>query len=230
LIVGQDDQRVRGIKQYVLARLREELANAPRGAQARLAKRLGVSGAHLSNMLSATPSRQPGEDFRRKVATHWGISYAQLEALALGEEPPASTSKPVGRSDTMPPNLSAAVAEYSWTHDLPHEMRVIVREQARMHYAFAHADLARDEWKRILTGLEREALNLSNRLKSGEAVVVTPAPAQAASPAPQESAETAKSEKEPLSGDRDSDPSSVSSTSTKSDGDDDDDNGQASTA
>jgi hypothetical protein len=111
-------------------------------------------------MLSSTPSRQPGEDFRRKVASHWGISYAQLEALALGEEPPASTSKPVGCTDSTPPNLSAAVGEYVWMHELPHELRVVVCEQARLHYAYARLDLEREEWQRILTGLEREALAL----------------------------------------------------------------------
>jgi transcriptional regulator with XRE-family HTH domain len=161
LVVGQDDQRVRRIKQYVLARLREELANAPRGAQARLAKRLGVSGAHLSNMLSSTPSRQPGEEFRRKVATHWGVTYAQLEALALGEEPPVSSSHPVnGRTDSIPPNLASVIGEYLWMQELPHELRVVVREQARQHYAFSRSDLTRDEWQRIMTGLEREALAL----------------------------------------------------------------------
>lgn len=159
--MAQDDQRVRRIKQYVLARLREELANAPRGAQARLAKRLGVSGAHLSNMLSATPSRQPGEDFRRKVAAHWGISYAQLEALALGEEPPASAAKPIAAgSDVMPPNLAAVIAEYAWMQELPHELREIVREQARLYFAYGRADFPREEWRRVLTGLEREALTL----------------------------------------------------------------------
>lgn len=159
--MGQDDQRVRRIKQYVLARLREELGNAPRGAQARLAKRLGVSGAHLSNMLSSTPSRQPGEDFRRKVAAHWGVTYAQLEALALGEEPPSSTSQPVaGRNPGMPPNLTVSVAEYVWMHELPHDLRALVREQARQHFAFSGEDLPRETWQRILTGLEREALAL----------------------------------------------------------------------
>jgi transcriptional regulator with XRE-family HTH domain len=159
--VGQDDQRVRRIKQYVLARLREELGNAPRGAQARLARRLGVSGAHLSNMLSSTPSRQPGEEFRRKVAAHWGVTYAQLEALALGEEPPMSTPKLAnGRTDATPPNLTAAAAEYIWMHELPHELRTVVREQARQHYVFSREDLPREEWQRILTGLEREALAL----------------------------------------------------------------------
>lgn len=170
--MGQDDQRVRRIKQYVLARLREELANAPRGAQARLAQRLGVSGAHLSNMLSATPSRQPGEDFRRKVAAHWGVSYAQLEAIALGEDGPASTSKPIARSDALPPNLAAAISEYSWMEELPHELRELVREQARLHYPYACYDYPREEWQRILTGLEREALALVARGKTEETAPV----------------------------------------------------------
>ena len=31
-----------------------------------------------------------------EVAAHWGVSYGQLESIALGEEAsPASTSKPV---------------------------------------------------------------------------------------------------------------------------------------
>jgi hypothetical protein len=112
-------------------------------------------------MLSPTPSRQPGEDFRRKVASHWGITYAQLEALALGEEPPVSTAKPVhGRMETMPPNLAAAASEYVWMNELPDAFRVIVREQARQHHVYSRRDLPRDEWQRILTGLEREALAL----------------------------------------------------------------------
>src|SRR3712207_4395798 len=132
----QDEhQRAQRIKAYVLARLREELASGPRGAQAQLAKKLGVSGAHLSNMLSPNPSRQPGEGFRRKVASHWGVPYAQLEALALGEEPPASTSKPVhGRLAPLPPNLQGTVACYEWMPELPDELRALVREQARLHH------------------------------------------------------------------------------------------------
>ena len=155
--MATDDQRVRRIKQYVLARLREELSNAPRGAQAQLAKRLGVSGAHLSNMLSSTPSRQPGEDFRRKVAAHWGISYAQLEAMAFGEDAPPSGDV-AERSDAMPSSLATALSKYDWMRELSHELRVIVREQARQHYLHARADYSSDEWRRILTGLERAAL------------------------------------------------------------------------
>lgn len=162
-----EQQRVQRIKAYVLTRLREELANAPRGAQAQLAKKLGVSGAHLSNMLSPNPSRQPGEDFRRKVAAHWGVTYAQLEALALGEEPPASTSKPVGgRLASLPANLSATVSSYEWMPELPDDLRLLVREQARLHHDFGRVDYPRDEWQRIVTGLEREALALIARRRT----------------------------------------------------------------
>jgi transcriptional regulator with XRE-family HTH domain len=169
-------QRVRQIKHYVLARLREELVNAPRGAQARLAKKLGVSGAHLSNMLSSRPTRQPGEDFRRKVAAHWGVSYGQLEALALGEDPPASTQKPVvGASADLPPNLFAVIGEYAWMPELPVELRVVVREQARQHYAFGSEDLSGEEWQRIVTGLEREALALMARRARGSRASEPPA-------------------------------------------------------
>jgi len=157
--VSDEQQRVQRIKQYVLARLREELANAPRGGQARLAKKLEVSGAHLSNMLSTNPTRQPGEDFRRKAAVHWGLSYAQLEALALGEEPPTSSTKP---TSSLPPSLATAVEEYSWMPELPADLRTLVREQARMHHVYG-GDVEDEEWQRILTGLEREALALLER-------------------------------------------------------------------
>jgi len=158
--VADEQTRVQQIKQYVLARLREELASAPRGAQAQLAKRLGVSGAHLSNMLSPNPTRQPGEDFRRKVAAHWGISYAQLEALALGEEPPAIRRDVDG---APPVNLAATLREYKWMHEMPDSLRMVVREQAIVHFRFVGVDYARDEWHQILTGLEREALALLAR-------------------------------------------------------------------
>ncbi len=168
-----EQQRVQRIKEYVLARLREELACAPRGAQAQLAKKLGVSGAHLSNMLSSNPTRQPGEDFRRKVAAHWGVTYAQLEAIALGDDDaPSSASKPISwRSEELPANLATVLATYKWMPELPTELRVIVREQARQHLRFGGLDYALDEWQRILTGLEREALGLVAR-RRGERVEV----------------------------------------------------------
>jgi hypothetical protein len=136
-------------------------------------------------MLSTTPTRQPGEDFRRKVAAHWGVTYAQLEALALGEEMPISSSNPAAASlhSPVPPNLARAAAEYNWMHELPHDMRTIVREQARMHYAYAHEDMTRAEWQRVLTGLEREALAfLASRHQT------TPPPAARASTSPKKRA------------------------------------------
>ena len=167
--MSQDEhQRVQQIKNYVLARLREELASAPRGAQAQLAKKLGVSGAHLSNMLMTRPSRQPGEDFRRKVAAHWGMSYAQLEALALGEEAPESREKPTAGGDAPNPALLQVLAEYRWMPELPEELRRIVREQTRVHARFAAPDYSKDEWRRIVTGLEREALGLVARRRPPE--------------------------------------------------------------
>ena len=169
----QDEhQRVQRIKEYVLARLRDELACAPRGAQAELAKTLGVSGAHLSNMLSKSPTRQPGEDFRRKVAAHWGFTYGQLETIALGEEAsPDSRAKPLSwRAEDDSPNLAAVLAEYAWMVELPNDLRGVVREQARQYVRFGGFDYTQDEWQRILTGLEREALALLAR-RSGSMIV-----------------------------------------------------------
>ena len=181
----QDEhQRVQRIKEYVLARLSEELACAPRGAQAQLAKKLGVSGAHLSNMLSRNPTRQPGEDFRRKVAAHWGVSYGQLESIALGDDAPDSMSKPVAwRSEEAPPNLAAVLADYVWMPELPSDLRGVVREQARQHLRFGGFDYSQDEWQRILTGLEREALGVVARR-------VSTAPASRETKRPQRSTST----------------------------------------
>lgn len=163
-----DEDRVWQIKEYVLARLRSELANGPRGSQARLAKKLGVSGAHLSNMLSPRPSRQPGEDFRRKVAAHWGISYAQLEALALGEDPlpPGTRSFQLG-ANGMPPNLSDVLHSYAWMPELPEPLKQLIAEQARLHHVvFDGVDYPHEEWRHIVTGLEREALGIAVRRDS----------------------------------------------------------------
>lgn len=174
-VTPQDDHsRVLEIKSYVLSRLRDELASAPRGAQAQLAKKLGVSGAHLSNMLSPHPTRQPGEDFRRKVAAHWGLSYASLEAVALGEEPPSSAAHPVHPSD-LPPLLASVLTEYVWLPELSHQLRSVVREQARQHARFGVRDLARDEWQKIVTGLEREALaHMARQRDDGERPTTPP--------------------------------------------------------
>jgi hypothetical protein len=137
-----------------------------------MAKRLGVSGAHLSNMVSPTPTRQPGEDFRRKVAAHWGVSYAQLEALATGELMPASSGH------EPPPQLVAALGGYVWTSELPTEVRGVVAEQAKQYFAVLGADMPVSEWHVVLTGLEREALAIAAR-RGRTLEVLPPAPAEA---------------------------------------------------
>ncbi len=110
-------------------------------------------------MLSPAPTRQPGEDFRRKVAAHWGMSYAQLEALATGEEMPTSS----GGASRPPPNFYAAVSSYAWAVDLQPELRRLVTEQAKQYHVVLERDLAVSEWQDILTGLEREALDRTTR-------------------------------------------------------------------
>src|SRR4051794_31764956 len=124
-------------------------------------------------MLSRSPTRQPGEDFRRKVAAHWGMSYGQLEAISLGEEAPASTAKPVSwRAEDAPPNLATVISGYAWMPELPNHLRAVVREQARQHLRFGGFDYTTDEWQRIVTGLEREALALLARRVRTDSTVV----------------------------------------------------------
>jgi hypothetical protein len=124
-------------------------------------------------MLSRSPTRQPGEDFRRKVAAHWGMSYGQLEAISLGEDAPASTSKPLSwRAEDVPPNLAAVIAEYSWMPELPNPVRSVVREQARLYLRFGGTDFEMNEWQRIVTGLEREALAvIARRARTDSSIV-----------------------------------------------------------
>jgi hypothetical protein len=185
--VRQSEQpRIQRIKEYVLERLREELACAPRGAQAHLAKELGVSSAHFSNMLSERPTRQPGEDLRRKAAARWGMTYGELEAVALGDAP-TSTHKPVAWRDAeTPPNLAAVLTEYAWMAEVPNDLRGVVREQARQHLRFGGHDYTHEEWQRIVTGLEREALALlarrGERATATSMVVPRHAEARAARP------------------------------------------------
>ena len=124
-------------------------------------------------MLSRSPTRQPGEDFRRKVAAHWGVTYGQLEAMSLGEEAPSSSSQPISwRVEEAPPNLASVIAHYAWMPELPNHLRSVVREQARLHLRFGGFDYPEDEWQRIVTGLEREALALLARSVRKDSTIV----------------------------------------------------------
>lgn len=75
------------VDEYVRERLRKEVAEGPRGTAARIAERLDIAPAHLSNIISPQPTRNPGEKVTRACAAYWGISLSTLEALARGETP-----------------------------------------------------------------------------------------------------------------------------------------------
>lgn len=56
----------------------------------------------MANVLSADQVRGVGEQFARKAAAHWGMTYAELEAAAMGEgsaapdEPEKRDFRPIG--------------------------------------------------------------------------------------------------------------------------------------
>jgi hypothetical protein len=88
-------ERVEKVKAYARARLREEVKAGPRGTQARIVEALGGTSAHVSNMVNH--DRGPGPETLYALAKHWGMTYAQLEAEALGEAqaaPPQPTVVP----------------------------------------------------------------------------------------------------------------------------------------
>lgn len=74
--------RLKRTKKYASLRLREEIRKGPRGTQARLARELGVTTAHMTNLNSG--KALPGEESLPKLAEHWGLSRDELEELATG--------------------------------------------------------------------------------------------------------------------------------------------------
>lgn len=91
----------RRIEEYVRKRLREEARARGRGGQAWLAKQLKIEAPHLSNIISDTHSRNPGDYVIRSAARHWGITPAQLEAEALGHTAEGSWETPADRGAQM---------------------------------------------------------------------------------------------------------------------------------
>ncbi len=71
------------VRAYVRSRLSDESAKEGRGWKSRVAREFGMSTAHISNVM-ATGSRGMGQRFVEQAAEYWGMTYAQLEAVALG--------------------------------------------------------------------------------------------------------------------------------------------------
>lgn len=76
------------VEQYCHDRLTSEIEGLPRGAQSDLARRLKISTAHVSNVLSKDRFRGIGTEVRRKLAKHWGMTLAELEEAAAGKPAP----------------------------------------------------------------------------------------------------------------------------------------------
>ncbi len=87
------------------------------------------------------------------------MTYAELEALAVGDSaPPSSRARNEASLGTLPPNLTRTLKGYVWLPELPVGVRPIVVEQARQYFVFSKADLTTEQWQRVMTALERAAL------------------------------------------------------------------------
>lgn len=120
------EDRKRRLHAYVAARLREELGPRPKhGKQADLARRVGISPPHMSNILKAKTGI--GDDVRVLLEKYWGLPPGGLEHKALGDvppppPPPPSTPFPLPpppASEDLPAMIEAAVARALAAAGLP---------------------------------------------------------------------------------------------------------------
>lgn len=74
--------------------------------------------------------------------------------------------------NTAPPSFIHATDGHPWTQELPIELRVVVREQARQYHLFLPLDLESDQWRRIITGLEREAIAVRRELGASSSIEI----------------------------------------------------------
>jgi hypothetical protein len=80
------------IRKYIRERLIAEFKGQDRGAAAKASRDSGISRAHITNVLSEKSSA--GELVARQLAAYWGMSYAELEAVACGEATPRAVTEP----------------------------------------------------------------------------------------------------------------------------------------
>jgi hypothetical protein len=103
---------VERIEEYVRARLRGEIADGPRGTMIQLARTLGISGAHISNITATVPTRNPGEDVRRACAKMWGMTMGELEAAALGKSKGSGVVRTIELDPTDPANAFKVASDF----------------------------------------------------------------------------------------------------------------------
>lgn len=91
--MARDDVRQK-LTDYISARIAAETkGEGKRGEAAKIAKKTGFSSAHIANVSNGN-IRGVGDDFARAMAKFWGMTYAQLEAVATGH-----ATDPVVESD-----------------------------------------------------------------------------------------------------------------------------------
>src|SRR5947207_1425573 len=75
-------ERKRIVGEYVRKRLVRE-CEAVYGKAFEISKKIGFSAAHVSNIQDG--NRNVGDSFAMAMAEYWGMTYSQLERLALEE-------------------------------------------------------------------------------------------------------------------------------------------------
>lgn len=132
------DDLSRIVEEYCRRRLRAEKRAAQTLREAaELARRIGFSGATLTNTTSEPPKARIGDDVREKLARHWG--YPSLEALEADALREAGIAVPALAPSALP-ELAAALAFMS--SDAPHEFLTDARTRAEAY----GADRPRREW------------------------------------------------------------------------------------
>jgi hypothetical protein len=107
----RDETRL-AIAAYVRDRLFRE-CSARRGVAADIARATGATTAHIANVKNGKATT--GDEFARKVARYWNLTYPQLEAAAAewyrthSPPPPSGTASRWVEIDPRYPNLAEAL-------------------------------------------------------------------------------------------------------------------------
>lgn len=117
----EDFQASQGlIQEYVRERLRREVGTE-RGAAARMADILGIKPAHLSNMLSARPTRNPGPKVIHACRVRWGMTTTQLEQAAYGHIEDGHAPVELGKKMAELGGISREAVASVMSHEKPEE-------------------------------------------------------------------------------------------------------------